>query len=209
MKVLVDRNTGLIRGAYEPPIAFSISGHYMVDVPDYLSVDLSNQNVANLVTNKTAALLAPYSTTYGSALSDELITTTNIDTTLSTLCVIGPGKRTIINPGGTLYTTQIAHSFSKARCHFSCFVLFRDNGVAPSPPASRILYNHTSASTAVTDASLTSQIIATVTNGAGGSPHTLNLDTDITYSSTNPFRLAFTNIGLTPVYLSDWTLLYV
>ena len=207
MKVLVDSSAGTIRGTFSEPLNFSISGHYIVDVPAAVNVEASSQSVSDLVSAKLGAFRTLHPLLVNS-FSDEFLDAAKVDSSMSTRIVTGINKRTAILPGGVLFTIPMTPivGVTKVFLHYAGFSVYRDVGVPPSPPASKVLYNYDSAVGGFVDS--TSSIIASITDGAGTLSSTPPPDTEYAVGAPSPFRLSFTNTTSKVMHMSDWVLLY-
>lgn len=208
MKVLVDTATSKIRGTYEEPLEFSISGHYVIDIPSSIEVKTKTDVVSDLVTAKNSAFISSHPLCQN-IFNDEYITTSLIDTTLSSRVFIGINKRTVILPGGVLFTTSLTPlvSVSRVFLHYSGFSIYRDAGIAPTPSVARMLYNF---DPLILDFNpiVSGDITASVTNSAGVFSYTPTPDIEYVSAAPSPFRLSFTNNSTRPIHMSDWVFLY-
>lgn len=210
MKFLVDPVGDVVRGAYEPPLDFSISGRYVVDMPDGAGVKAITPAVGDLIAAKVVAIKARYPALVNH-FNDEFLTAAQTDMAQSSRVISGPSKRTVILPGGSLVTTQltIPSAFTQVLIHFYGFRLYSHPGpvtTTPAPP--RLLYNHDGTNFVnFTPASF----LAELRNAANGATLlTMSQDVVNTFSQATPFnfRLRFTNNASVPLFLSDWTFLY-
>ncbi len=211
MKYLVDTTTGLIRGSYRPPLNFSVSSRYVMDVPDSLGVQAQTSSVADLITAKLNGFQVAHPTLVGNVF-DELLATPAVDIAQSSRILTGPNKRTAILPGGVLVTTvqTIAPSFTMVFGHWNLFTLFSDPGpvtATPAPP--RLLYNFSAGVFAEIPPSIMTVEIRNSINTS--TLATLAPDTAVNFAGgpAFSFRLRFTNNDALKTYhLSDWVLLY-
>src|SRR5947207_937379 len=101
MKVIVDRQTSLMRGAYKDPIKFSVGGLAVVDFPDRFGIDAFTQDLNGLIIRKVNNFKTDHPS-LSVAFNDEFLNTSLVDTSLSSRCRVGPLNRTAIRPGGVL-----------------------------------------------------------------------------------------------------------
>jgi len=218
-KILVDTQTDAIRGRYEEPLDFSISGRYVIDIPEGFGIDPSTTSLASLVQEKvdTFIRLHPSLPNY---FFDEMLTVPppNIDGTNSTRFLTGPNKRTALLPnGGEIVTntlTTIA-GFNTTYFHVHGFLLYSEPGdpSASHPSPSRLLYNHNGTSFTTFDwhdflieyhntpYAPPGSLIQTVT------PETE--DTSWIEGGAKSFVIRIRNIHVSRIYyLSDWIFLY-
>ena len=143
MKVLVDKQTNEIRGWYKEPLDFSISGKYVIDVPEGV-VPYTNV-VADLLASKINYYQGDHSSLVN-YFSDEFLATPDVDTTSmqSTGYTIGPYKRTALLPGGSIITNTLstASGFTTTFFHFRAFLLRSDPNTDSPPGPNRLLYNN-------------------------------------------------------------------
>jgi hypothetical protein len=216
MKVLVDRQTSLMRAAYEETIKFSTSGLFVVDYPDAPGTDPFVQDLSGLITQKINFYkedhpLLPL------AVYDEFFTSSGVDTALSSRYSVGANKRTAIRPGGVLMTQPFAvgaplASITKLFFHFSLFTLYLDPGdpSAATPQPSKLLYNYDSSVPGFAEPNL-ADVTCHLMNAAGNTALTTLLrDTEQTFSSAlASFRVRFTNGSASKTYyVSDWLTLF-
>lgn len=216
MKVLVDRQTSLLRAAYKDGITFSTSGLFVVDFPDAADTEAFTQSLSGILTQK----VNNFKTAHPSlplAVSDELLTTAQVDTALSSRYRTGVQKRTAIRPGGVLMTQPFAvgaplASITKVFFHFSLFTLYLDPGPASElkPQPSKLLYNYDPAVPGFAEPSL-SDVTCSLMNAAGNTAlGTFTPDTEQSFvSALASFRVRFTNTSSTKTYyVSDWLTLF-
>ena len=217
MKALVDRTTGTVIGTYAAPLNFSLSGKYVVDVPDEFGVVPSDQSVATLAANKVLGFQSLHPT-YTQALSDELLDLTKVDLSLSVRIIAGPQKRTAILPAGYVMTAPFSitvPSLTSLCVHWSGIFQYVD-GATPSvgvpaslklPPA-RIMQDYDGTSFLPYDPTILS---AELWNAAGNAPliGVPAMDEEFAYAAATPLtaRLRFLNSSGSPFFLSDWILL--
>lgn len=209
MKVLVDNLTNKIRGTFEEPLDFSVSGHYVIDIPSTITVEPSTQVVGDLVTSKINAFRALHPT-LGYSFYDEFLDTSKVDAASSTGVVVGPNKRTAILPGGTLYTTVFtpAIGVGKVFLHYTGAYMHRDVGAAPYPPASRMLYNYQTGAGGFVNFS-TADLTVNIVNGSTlAYSSTPTPDAEYVVGTPATFRLQFQNVSPVPIHMADWLLLY-
>jgi hypothetical protein len=215
LKALVDSAAGLIRGTYTEPLQFSISGHYIIDIPAATTVLPPDNVVADLI----AAKIAAFEGISGLAtnVSDELLATPNVDSVNSTGVIVGPNKHTVILPGGTLLTNPIAAipGTYTVYLHYYGFILYRaavdpSSPASPTPGPSKMLYNYdplVPGFVPFQTSTFTVSIAQTLT------PFT-NISTPLpdtrvpTIAIPASFRMKFVNTSTEAFHLSDWILLY-
>src|SRR5580704_13353008 len=152
MKALVDPQTNTIHGIYQEPITFSISGHYIIDIPTFISsvIPTSDSSITDLIANKLIVWKSFSTVVGGTAVYDELITNPNVDTVNSTGVILGPNKRTIILAGGTLLTNPISISAASSHTFFLHYFGFHShftsislsNPTSATPGPGQILYSY-------------------------------------------------------------------
>lgn len=216
MKVLVDRQTSLMRAAYEETIKFSTSGLFVVDYPDQPGEDPFVQDLNGLITQKVNNFKEEHPS-LSVAVNDEFLTTSGVDTALSSRYRVGANKRTAIRPGGVLMTQPFAvgaplASITKVFFHFSLFTLYLDPGSPsdPAPQPSKLLYNYDPGVPGFVEPVL-SDVTCHLMNAAGNtSLATLFYDTEQSFvSALASFRIRFTNGSPTKTYyVSDWLALF-
>lgn len=215
MKVLVDRQTSLMKAAYEDTIKFSTSGLFVVDYPDQPGEDAFVQDLSGLITQKVDNFKEAHPT-LPLAFNEEFLTTAGVDASLSSRYSVGAGKKTAVRPGGVLMTQPFAvgaplTSITKLFFHFSLFTLYLDPGLQsdPVPQPSKLLYNYDPSSGFV-EPNL-ADVTCSLMNSAGDtSLLTLLRDTEQTFASAlASFRIRFTNGSATKTYyVSDWLTLF-
>jgi hypothetical protein len=216
MKVLVDRQTSLLRAAYEESLTFSTSGLFIVDFPDAPNTEAFTQSLDGVVTQKVNNFKVAHPDLPVS-FNDEFLTAAQVDTTLSTRFQTGTQKRTRIRPGGTLMTQPFAvgaplASITKVFFHFSLFTLYLDPGSPsePKPQPSKLLYNYDPSLPGFFEPSL-SDVTCQLMNAAGNTAlGTFIPDVEQSFvSALASFRIRFTNNSATKtVYVSDWVILF-
>jgi|WetSurMetagenome_2_1015567.scaffolds.fasta_scaffold66385_2 hypothetical protein len=153
MKFLVNKSDNSVRSAHAEPVRFSVSGRYLVDVPDGLTVKAKTGVFQDLIDEKLRAfrtqLAATVSLVY--TVYDELISPADflispgIDLNRCLYYSFGPGKRVEILPNGYVLTNPIIIPVdtSTVFVHWYGFSLYSDPGDpsdTPQPP--RLLYNY-------------------------------------------------------------------
>lgn len=210
MKFLVDEVSGLVKGAYEHPLDFSISGNYVVDVPTFLGVQATTTSPADLATAKVNALKTVHSSLTNS-FNNEFLLSASVDASLSTEYSVGPNKRISLLPGGVVQTPQIVTTASMAKIfvHFSVFTLASVASTGSGAGASRLLYNYVPG-TGFVEPSLSSVVVAVMNAAGAASLLTVTPDAEQTFTQSSgfTFRLRFTNNGTSRIWLSDWVVLY-
>lgn len=215
MKVLVDIQSwpqpGKVRGAYNPPLNFSVSGKYVINVPPEAgSIDVDTASPTQIITNKTNALMALHPL-MSQSIGDEFLTTSLIDTsslTVGTICA--PNKGVVVFPGGVLTTsirTITVPSLTRVSVVYYGFRLGRelplDNGPAP------VLYNWDGSS--FIDFGPGIFDVDIMDSSGLGAPLIPNLESGVEYpyAVATPLgvRLRFTNLTTDFWYLSDYLLM--
>lgn len=221
-KFLIGTLDGKVRSAHNPPLNFSISGRYVVDVPQDLSVLAETDSLPQLIYEKVIGISNRPSVRAAGlpfVFNDELTTVPNIDETQCTKCFIGRDKRCAMFPGGKLVTNLIPLSveFANIYFHWYGFLLYSDEG--PQPPSSiparpeppRTLYNYDSESSTFVDFNPDDVLLEMV-----NSTNTAVLMTasyEVVQQPPSPIgpanvRLRFTNQSNRIIYLSDWIFLH-
>lgn len=217
LKALVSSSSGLVRGVFQTPLNFSVSGHYVIDMPHEMTGFLDTNVVGDLVNLKIQGFQGIFtSPALNHVLYDEFLTSANVDTANSSLVYTGVNKRTVILPGGTLLTNPLTIMTPTANVwlHWSGFQLYRYPGdptnpaVAANPPPSQMLYSY-DASLGFVDFDPTA-FTASICNP--GSPFTTILsptfETVTAASLPASVRLKFVNNASKPMHMSDFYLLY-
>jgi hypothetical protein len=210
MKVLVDSQSGTVKGVYNPPLNFSISGKYIINIPvEAGPVDVDTTSPAQIITNKTNALMALHPL-MSQSLGDEFLTTSLIDATSLTSGIIkAPNKGVVITPGGILMTTVrtiTVPTLTRVSIVYYGFRLTRslplDNGPAP------VLYNWDGSSfiefgSGIFDVDIMDSIGTTVL------VPNLESGVEYPYAIATPLnvRLRFTSLSTDFWYISDYLLL--
>ena len=153
MKFLVNRSDNSVRSAHAEPVRFSVSGRYLIDVPDGLTVKAKTGIFQDLIDEKLRAfrtqLAATVNLTY--TVYDELISPADflispgIDLSRSLYYLFGPGKRVEILPNGYVLTNPIIIPVDTSAIfvHWYGFTLYSNPGDpsdTPQPP--QLLYNY-------------------------------------------------------------------
>lgn len=210
-KLLVDTQTDEIRGYYDDPLDFSVSGRYVLDVPPGLYP--TSTSVTTAITDKVNRYKA-YHPSLVNSVYDELLSTPNIDILNSSGYFLGPNKRTEVY--GYIYTNPIAFTIvpapTKALIHLHGFTLYSDPGVTSiNPPPNRLLYNYDPSTGFFTFNPSVFQVeIVDAVSFVPLYPF-LAADTEEDVSAVvfpASVRLRFTNTGVIRYHLSDWLLLY-
>jgi hypothetical protein len=212
-KILVDTQTNEIRGYFKEPVDFSISGRYILDVPNgtYPATNV----VADIIASKIygICILHPLLPNY---FNDELLATPNVDPSISSGFILGPNKRTEVLPSGYVYTNPLTLVMSPttALIHVYGFTIYSDPGAVVSHPApNRLLYNYDPLTSSFFEFDPITvfqvDIVHSVTLAPSYSFLNYNAEEFITLPSSAPLiRLKFTNIGTTRYHLSDWMFMY-
>lgn len=214
-KILVDKLTDEIRGRYEEPLDFSISGRYIIDIPEGFGINPENNSVATLIANKINTFIR-FHPSLPNNIYDELLTAPppNIDPAFSTRYLTGPNKRTAILPGGSIVTNTLVTGggFNTTYFHLHGFILHSEPGSpsASHPTPSRLLYNNTGSGFITFD--YNDFLVEYWDNAMVGPPYTVSPEAEDTgFTSGGPlnFRIKFTNIHVSRIYyLSDWIFLH-
>jgi hypothetical protein len=222
MKVLIDPATNTIHGVYEEPLLFDISGHYVIDIPPQIGTVSPNtdNSISDLITQKSnawAVFFTSQNIPFPNVISDELISSPNVDSVNSSGIELGPNKRTVIYPGGTLLTNpiSIAAGAHQTCLHYGGFSLFRSpvdvqNPTSPTP-ISKLLYGYNPSTSSFENFdNATFSVSVCQSTGPFADIATPTPDsavpTNITYPAT--FRLKFINNSTIPYHVSDWYLIY-
>ncbi len=229
-KFLIGTLDGKVRSAHNPPLDFSISGRFVVDVPQDLAVVAKTDSLPELlhekvvgIQNRPAVRQVPSGSQLVNALSDELLAIPNIDASLSSRSVTGPNKRCAMMQGGVLWTNPLPVSTTTSYVYFHWygFRLFLDQG--PQPPAAvparpdppRVLYNYDPVAESFVEfnpGDITVEVWS-VGAGPGFAPSakllTANYEVLQAFAfSPGSYRLKFINNSPVTVWLSDWLFLY-
>jgi hypothetical protein len=153
MKFLVNRSDNSVRSAHAEPVRFSVSGRYLIDVPDGLTVKAKTGIFQDLIDEKLRAfrnqLASTVNLTY--TVYDELIspadylTSPGIDLTRCIYYSFGPEKRVEILPNGYVVTNTITIPVdtSAVFIHWYGFTLYSSPGdPSPIPQPPQLLYNY-------------------------------------------------------------------
>lgn len=213
-KFLVDLFDGNIKSNHDFPLNFSISGHYVFDVPDSLKISANTDSVIDLEAAKIAAFKALHSSLPNS-VNDELITSPNVDSSNSTRFTLGINKRTkLFQSGGEVTTSAIiiSSAITTVFIHYYGFTTYVEPAIYPvsgAPPPDRLLYNYDTVTSfqEFNPSTFTVEIIDAVT---------LAVLATLTADKEQPFvfapgsiRLRFKNNDTSKQYhLSDWILLF-
>lgn len=215
-KFLIGTMDGKVRSAHNPPLNFSISNRYVVDVPQDLSVLAQTDSLSQLIFekvvgigNRTACRGLPF------VFNDELTLVPNIDETQCSKCFIGPNKRCAMFPGGKLVTNLIPVSVQIANIYFHWYGFLLNSDEGPQPPSDipvrpeppRTLYNYDVVTKSFVDFNPDDVKLEMV-----DSTNTTVLITAVYESLQQPsgtvgpanVRLRFTNLSDRIIYLSDW-----
>jgi hypothetical protein len=217
MKILVDTQTDEIQGRYEEPLDFSISGRYVVDVPDGFGTDPDTNVLADAIQEKIGAFKG-YHLTLTNYFNDEFLAVPNIDPAITTSTLrylTGPNKRAAILPGGSIITNilSIGAAFTTTFFHLHGFILHSEPGSssASHPSPSRLLYNYDGSAFITFDPSdFLIEYYDSVGTGVLYTPVTPDVeDTGWSSGGAIDFRIKLTNNHVSRVYyLSDWLFLY-
>lgn len=141
-EVLVDKATSLIKSIHQFPLNFSISGKYVINIPQEFEVSVANSNITDLITAKIKGFKSLHPT-LSVSLNDELITSPNVDLTQSTKITFGDSKRTSIFPGGSLVTNlfTIPTSTTKVCAYWNGYSLFSRSPVTSNPGPNELLHS--------------------------------------------------------------------
>jgi hypothetical protein len=210
MKTLVEVSSGIIVGTYSEPIRFNVSGFYVIDVPNQLSIDVNSSSPSTILNAKSNAI--KNSSGLSNISSDEFLDISRIDPNLSSRIVCGPKKKIVIQKSGFLMTTAftMTGSVTKAYLHYYAHRLFRD--FSPSnivnPPPAKILYGFDGVNFSEID---NSQIQVDIMNSVGNIVQAaLSLNNQVNYSASSPsVRIRITNNSNDPVSLSNWYLCWL
>lgn len=217
-KFLIGTQDGKIRSAHSDPLSFSISGRYVVDVPQDLSVLAPTDSLAELLNEKTTGIRnRPDVRALHSFQSDELLASPNVDASLSTKCFTGPNKRCAVFPGGTLVTgpLTITSLTASAYFHWYGFTLWSDQG--PQPPSAtparpgppRLLYNFDPESGSFVEFDPDDLGLEVWNAALSVKLLTAQYETVQAFVfSPGSLRLKFTNNSDKVLYLSDWIFVY-
>jgi hypothetical protein len=215
MKYLVEDPSQEVRSGFQFPLRSSVSGHFVVDVPNELGVVVESSSLVDLVDSKITAYQRIYTDLTG-VLNDEFLDASGVDTTaLSSGFIAGGNKGVALLPGGHFQTPvmTIMSSFSKVFFHLSLFTLFRESpGIFdPYPGPSRTLYGYDATLADFVEPS-PSLVQASIMDSTGASELlAMTSDFQHSFAQSGPFnfRMRFTNTSVTQIlYLSDWLLLH-
>jgi len=210
VKYLVDDATQQVRYGFQPPLRSSMSGHFVVDVPDELGVVPVTSVLLDLTSAKESAYQAAYPT-LPNVLSDEFLSSATTYTPQSDKYIVGSNKRMAIRPLGRIQTTGqlLTGNFTKVFLHFGVFTLSQvspDAG-ADYPGPSRTLLNWNGA---VFEEPNPNSVTVEMKNSSNNTIASLPLDSVVSFSGSNvSFRLDFFNSDPDKtLYLSDYYLLW-
>jgi hypothetical protein len=155
MKFLVNRSDNSVRSAHAEPVRFSVSGRYLIDVPDGITVKAKTGILQDLIDEKLRAfrdqLASTINLTY--TIYDELISPADylispgIDLTRCMFYSFGPEKRVEIFPNGYVVTNTITIPVDTSAffIHWYGFTLYSNPGdPSPIPQPPQFLYNYDS-----------------------------------------------------------------
>lgn len=215
-KILVDTQTDLIRGYFEEPLDFSISGRYVLDIPPGLYP--ATEVVSDILVRKVSQYRS-YHPTLPNYFNDELLAVPNIDTGNSFGYALGANKRTAIFPNSGYVTTNlmaVAAAPTNILIHCYGFLLYSDPGsIITHPKPSRLLYNYNPGFGFIDFNPATFQI--QILDNTYSVIHTFS-NADVIENTWVPgpvpspgdqICLRFTNTDTTKIWhLSDWILMY-
>jgi len=221
MKYLIDTQTDEIRGRYEEPLDFSISGRYVIDTPTGFGINPQTNSLSTLIQDKINTFIRLHPT-LPNFFFDELLTVPppNIDPAPpggpppnTQRYLTGPNKRTAILPGGSITTNTLVTiaGFNTVYLHLHGFVLHSEPGnpSASHPSPSRLLYNHDGTNFITFD--YNDLLIEYWDSAMAGVIFTPTPEAEEVWIQGAPlnFRIKFTNIHASRIYyLSDWAFLY-
>lgn len=214
-KYLVDVFSGLIKSGHKNDLDFSISGNYVIDVPDYLNVIPESNDVNDLIDAKIEAFEAAHPL-LTNVLYNEHITSTMVDVTHSSRYMDGILKRTALLPnGGTIVTDSLSMSGSTTTgfVHLHAFTLETEPSDAPAIggayPPNRLMYNYSIKQQKFITVGNSDITIEVRNNANSATIATMTMDTEGTVSTSDPtVRLRFINNSVTKIYyISDWIFL--
>lgn len=215
-KYLVDSFTNLVKSGHTPPLDFSISGHYVFDVPDALGVIPESTSVASLEASKMGAFLAAHPSLPNYS-NDEYISSLRVDPAESTRFLQGDKKRTTIFPNGGQLTTNplvMSGTITTVFIHLNAFTLYSEPATPPisggAPVPNRLLYNYDPILTNFFDFD-PSDITIEIRDSANTTTlATITPDTEQAFvSAAANLRLRFTNTNLNrSYYISDWVFMF-
>ena len=216
MKYVVEEANGFVKSNLELPLNFSVSGHYVVDIPTSLGV-VFDGDVSPLIDAKNAAFLAQHGYMVD-FLADEFLDASGVDTSpsVSSRFVTGTNKRVGLLPGGYLTTTvqTIPVDFTKLFFHCSVFTLTKqlESIGSDRPGPSRLLYNFDPNTEEFFDPApiMNTYLYVSLTDSVGTPIMGLTNDSEVNYAQAGPFgfRLQFNNLTNSILYIADWIVLY-
>lgn len=216
-KFLIDSEDDTIRSAHVAPLDFSVSGRYVVDVPQNLEVVAPTNDRDALITEKVEAFKKPQVANLPLDHHDELFASPNIDTALSSDYLIGPNKKTAMLPGGVLMTNPLVIAVTVSFCyvHWYGFTLKTDPGPQPpspvpvQPPPPRLMYNYDPSTDTFVEFNPLDVTVDVMDSAGTGVLLTPSVDALTAFAfSPGSLRLRFTNSSTETMYLSDWIFLY-
>lgn len=214
MKYIVEESSGYVRGGYEPPLRFSISGHFVIDVPTSLGV-APVPAYSDLVAAKVAAIrsLHPALPEY---FSSEFFDGpgTDVETSLSSYYSTGPWKRTSVMGGPSIKgivrspVLSIGVPITKLFFHCTYYLLHQKPSTGSVPGSSELLYNYDAVGEDFIDAP--TGVTATLCNESGTNLLTFTPGFEQSFvSDPVDVRVAFQNTNTSGrIWVSDWILLY-
>lgn len=214
-KFLIDQSNDEVRSEHQFPMDFSVSGHYVVDVPNFLQVKAQTTSVTDLIAAKITAFKAAHPT-LPNDIGDEFIASPNVDQASSAFFTEGPGKRTILFPGaGFIYTDPIAiaGTITTVFPHWHGFRLFSEPATAPAsgaPPPDRLLYNFDEGTSAFEDFIPSTFAVEIVDAGSLATLLALSPDVEQAFAfGPGSVRILIANLDPDNAwYLSDWLILH-
>lgn len=214
-KFLVDAFTGKVKGTYQFPMDFSVSGHYVIDVPTSLDVRAQSDSAVVLETAKLDAFKALHPSLVAH-FNDEFIASPNVDVTESVRYVLGADKRTILFPnGGEIVTGLLAVGtpITTVFPHWHAFTLTPDPAAYPAsgpPPPDRLLYNFNPTISAFEEFVPTTFTVEIRDSTNTSTLLTLLPDQEQAFAfAPGSFRIRITNNDPSRLYyMSDWLLLH-
>lgn len=211
MKVLVDSHANEIRGMYEEPLNFSLSGYYVIEVPQVLTIKPTSASPSAFIISKYSTLLAQQSD-MEQEFHDEFLTSAKVDKTNSSRVVTGPNKTTVIYPGGTLITTPMSitvSSLSALICRWTGFKLHREVAAGTVPGPARMLYNYNPVLPDFEDFDPSDLTVTLLDAAFSPLGVTFTHAQVAAYAVATPTSvcLSFENTTTSAIYMSDWMLM--
>jgi hypothetical protein len=217
-KFLIGTLDGRVRSAHNPPLVFSVSGRYVVDVPGDVQVAAATDSLPELLYEKVVGIRGrPAVRDLTFSLSDELLAVPNVDAARSSSFFLGPNKRTAMLPGGTLVTNPlpIAAPTSNFYLHWCGFTLWSDQGpeppdaVPPRPVPPRLLYNYDPVAKSFVEFDPSGLVVEVWNSAFSLMLLAADFETVQAFSfGPGSVRLKFRNQTTSTVYLSDWLVLH-